>query len=93
MPWLLFMARVAFICNIFFVLCFLLRHTQIPLPQALNGFIIIVGWIMSVMMNVALHSARLYVYMRKQPTGLPAWLAIVNLIFLLFQLAYFIFSD
>jgi hypothetical protein len=87
---LLFLSRVAFICNLFFILCLFIRYTHLSLPESLNGFIIIVGWILSVIMNVLANVVMVYIDLYKQKLQGYKWLYLFNLFCLLFQSVYFL---
>lgn len=90
---LLFLARVALICNIFFLACLYLRHVgNIATPQGLNGFLIIVGWVMSPALNLVVNVWRANLLVLRKPSPIPKWLAIINFLFLLFQIIYFFLS-
>ena len=91
MRWLLFVARVALICNLFFIACVVLRYTNLTLSEDAKGFIIVVGYPMSIIMNLVVNiSVFVFMLLRRQ-TGLPHWLVISNMFLFFFQIAYFIF--
>ena len=92
MRWLLFLARVAFICNLFFVLCLLLRHTHFTVPAAANGFVVTTGWIMSVFFNFIFSASVVIVLIMKKLPRLPFWLLFVNVTLFLVQIFYRILS-
>jgi len=87
----LFLARVAFICNLFFLICLLLRHTGFTIPHSLNEFVIIVGWILSVLINIVFTGCTIGLLVMKKKITTPAWLVIINNLWLLFQVFYFLF--
>jgi hypothetical protein len=88
MRWLLFLSRVAIICNFFFILCVILRYRDIIDDQSLKGFIVVVGWliapIITVTVNVILLS--LYIIKRVPLDFIPKWLVACNIIMQLAQL-------
>jgi hypothetical protein len=93
MQGLLFLSRVTFICNLFFIICLLLRHTHFTLPAALNEFVVLAGWILSVLLNFIFTTATVLVGVIKKNLLVPFWLISVNTFFFLFQLIYrFIFT-
>jgi hypothetical protein len=92
MRWLSFFARVAFICNLFFILCLLLRHTHFTIPPGFNEFVIITGWVLSVFINAIFALWVAVVALNKKETGIPRWLLVVNLFLFLFQIFYRVFS-
>jgi len=88
MPKLLFLARVAFICNVCFVLGLLLRFYPF-LPQGmLSSNIIILGFLLGVVVNFSLHFmyAFLFVVRTVSWSFFPKWLMIVNFIFFMLQI-------
>ncbi len=90
---LLFLARVTFICNLFFVICLLMRHTHFTVSQALREFVIITGWILSVLLNFVFVLSAVVMLARKKEIVVPVWLLAVNTFFFLFQILYrFIFT-
>jgi hypothetical protein len=91
MRWLLFVARVALICNLFFIVCVVLRYTDLTLSQDFKGFVIIVGYPMSVIMNAVVNIAVFACLIMRRQTGLPPWLTIFNVFCFFFQIVYFIF--
>jgi hypothetical protein len=93
MRWLLFVARVAFICNLFFIVCLLLRHTHFTVPTAFREFVIITGWVLSVFINAIFAFSIVILKLNKKQTPIPFWLLTVNLILFLFQIFYRLFSS
>jgi hypothetical protein len=83
-----FLSRVAFICNI----CFLLVSFSQWLPQfpdnALTSDIIVLGWLVSMVINIAVSLILLILLLagRMRKTGIPKWLTIVNFLFFAVQL-------
>ncbi|WP_207494238.1 hypothetical protein [Aridibaculum aurantiacum] len=89
MPSLLFLARTAFICNLFFLLCILFKFWEVIGDQALAGFIIIVGWVMAPLLNLVFNVVFVIAfYKRKQPLMIPKYIIGFNVII---QLLQFIF--
>lgn len=86
---LLFLGRITFICNLFFILCLLLRLTHFTVAEGFTEFIIITGWIMSVFLNI-IFAFSLAIFVRKKETGLPIWLFAFNLFWLVFQIVYYL---
>jgi hypothetical protein len=88
MRWLLFLLRVAFLCNLFFIVCVILRYKNVIDDQSLRGFIVVVGWliapVVTVTVNVILLSS--YILKRIPLDFIPKWLIVVNIIMQLAQL-------
>jgi hypothetical protein len=87
---LLFLARVAFICNLLFILCLFLRHTHLTIPQGFTEFVIIAGWIMSVVLNAIFNTLVIITTVKKQALQLPSWMTAFNIILFFFQIFYFL---
>ena len=85
---LLFLSRVALICNVFFIVCLLKRHTHV-IPFDVSGFVIIVGWILSLIFNVVVNGVQLGMLVTKRNVEVPVWLRLINLAVFLFQIVYF----
>lgn len=88
MKLLLFFNRVAFILNILFFLCLVMRLKPFISSQELASVIIIGGWFLSVVMNFLL-TAWLMVLMFRKQEGLFNWLSLFNIAVFIFQLLYF----
>ena len=85
---LLFLGRVAFICNFFFILCLLMRHTHLTVPQAATEFVVITGWLMSVVFNLLFAVVAAVIFIRKKKLAITFWLFGFNLTCLLIQIGY-----
>lgn len=88
MKLLLFFNRVAFILNILFFLCLVMRLKPFISSQELTLFIIISGWFLSIIMNF-LVTVWLMVLLLKKQEGLFNWLSLFNLAVFIFQLLYY----
>jgi len=87
-----FLSRVAFICNI----CYLLTSLAQYVPNLEDGNIlstmIVLGWFFSILVNVLVNGWILVVWaFRKGRLEVPRWLMIVNFIFLVVQLLILFF--
>lgn len=89
MRWLLFLSRVALICNLFFIVCLLLSYTHLSLPEAVKSFIIIAGYPMSLALNLVVNVGIIYLLLVKKTEVLNKKITLFNLICFLFQIAYF----
>lgn len=88
MRFLLFIARVACLCNVFFVICLAIRFSEISISQALAGFVIIMGWILSVIFNGAFMIYFLLLVIQKRRTGIHWALLTFNMLCLPLQIAF-----
>ena len=81
----LFISRVAFICNILFLYCLLVRHTKDFLGnQDINSIIILLGWGGAFFINILLLGWWIFLLVKKEKLEVPIWLTTLNtLIFIL----------
>jgi hypothetical protein len=86
MKGLLFLSRLALICNGLFLACLVLqRMPDLITAQSVKGTIIILGWFLAPFINLAANTSCLIRVISKKPVTIPVWLAAANLIFLLLQ--------
>jgi hypothetical protein len=87
MRWLLFLARLAFICNVFFIACVVFRYWDVLNNQQFVSFIVIVGWLMAPVVNLIFNVGYvLTFYRRKLDIRIPKWLIAFNVGMQLLQL-------
>lgn len=83
---LLFLNRLALICNFLFLVCLILQRTKDFIPnQDLKGLIIILGWFLSFILSIIVNFSALILFMRKREIGVPNWLVITNLLFFIIE--------
>ncbi|WP_090662247.1 hypothetical protein [Parafilimonas terrae] len=82
--------RMAFICNIFFIICMIMRYTTLPkyIPQPLIEFAIVLGWLAPVI-NFINFMLVLILPSRVKNKFIPLWLLYVNIICFLLQIYFF----
>ena len=82
--------RLAFICNVFFFVCMILRYSSAPqyIPQPLIEFAIILGWFAPLInfINFVLAIISLSHMSKKE---IPRWLLYTNIICFVFQIYFF----
>jgi len=89
-----FLSRVAFICNV----CFLLVSFSQWLPQlpdnALTSDLIVMGWMVALVVNVFVNVILLILLCIGQlkKTGIRSWLLIVNFLFFTAQITILIIN-
>jgi len=90
MRWLLFLSRVAFICNLFSILTLLILWKDFISQQAIVGTIAILGYILAIVFNpfVNLCYGLLFIAKRSALGIIPNWVLFSNFIFLILQLLY-----
>ncbi|MFT3844009.1 MAG: hypothetical protein QM725_03070 [Lacibacter sp.] len=89
MKLLLFFNRVAFVLNILFFACLVMRLKPFISWQELASVVIIGGWFLSIVMNFMV-TVWLMVLVFRKKEGLFNWLSLFNLAVFIFQLLYFI---
>lgn len=80
------MSRVALICNLLFVACYVLQRIPDPgLSQGVIGIVALLGWMLPLFINFALVIAYLINAIRKRVMLVPSWLIITNVLFFIAQ--------
>ncbi len=87
---LLFVARVAVICNIFFIVCLVLRAANLPLGEGIKAFIIVTGYPLSFFINLSIHIILISLFLSKKPVSLPLPVTIFNVACFIFQIFFFL---
>lgn len=90
-----FLHRVALICNVFFLVCLMIRFTHVDavIPQPLVEIAALLGWIFSPVINVICIVASLIVVLKKgKGLQIPLWLIAFNFFFFGFEIFYFFIS-
>ncbi|MCW3073835.1 MAG: hypothetical protein JWP69_904 [Flaviaesturariibacter sp.] len=94
MRFVLFLSRIAFICNVFFVIALLIRMIEATGNGVVISTIGIVGYFLVALFNPLVNLIYLVLLIRKKLfDGLPRWLVISNFVFLLLQLQYLLFLN
>ncbi len=85
-----FAFRFAFICNIFFIVCMILRYTTLPkyLPQPIIEFSIILGW-PAILINLINFILALILISRIRRRQIPLWLLYANIICFILEIYFF----
>ncbi len=88
MPKLLFLSRLAFICNICYLLGFMIRLNWVEAQQYFWSIILILGYLPGIIINMGVNFLILFrILVHRKPVGVPAWLAVTNGLFCILQLA------
>jgi hypothetical protein len=87
MPRLLFFSRVAFLCNICFLITFLMRYVPALKEGLFVSTIIVIGLVMSIVINLIINLFYLLVAVADKPIShyVPTWLIVINFLFFVFQ--------
>ncbi|RYY90206.1 MAG: hypothetical protein EOO15_03485 [Chitinophagaceae bacterium] len=90
----LFLSRVAFVCNVFFLLALLLRMGLPAKDEAVASTIVISGYALAAIFNPLVNLIYLVLLLRRRLVAtVPRWLALANFIFLLLQIQYILFIN
>lgn len=95
MRWLIFLSRVALICNVFFLLSLsLLLYNWIHNTEVVS-FISIIGYILAGIFNPVTVVLYLFLFMvsRKKLSVVPGWIILLNVLFLVLQLLYIVYLN
>ena len=79
MRWLLFLSRVAFICNLFFLLTVLLQWRNLIGDERVASTVVIIGYLLAVFLfNPVVNLSYGFTLLRKKPlfTFVPRWLVL-----------------
>ena len=92
MKGLLFLYRLAFLCNLLFLVCLLMQRGYLNMGnQDIKSLLIIMGWLLAPVVNLFANIWLSILLIQKKANGLAAWLAITNFLILLVQIfIYFI---
>lgn len=92
---LLFWSRVAFICNIFFLLAFSIQLTDWIKNQDISSTIALIGYVMGFIINPFVNIAYLVIFIvsRKKLRVVPSWLLTANILFLVMQILYIFYLN
>ena len=88
MRWLLFLSKLAFICNLAFLVSFFFSVTNWLNNHDIKAYIIIIGWVLSAVFNPVVVSIYLIIFWvkKKNLAVVPVWLIVMNILFLFLQL-------
>ncbi|HVF95772.1 MAG TPA: hypothetical protein VM871_00540 [Flavisolibacter sp.] len=90
MRWVLFLSRLALVCNCFFLLALSLQFGRWFQNQDAESLVITIGYFMTALLNplVVLCYVILFLLNRSKLHVVPSWLRIINALFLLLQAFY-----
>ncbi|HEY4061208.1 MAG TPA: hypothetical protein VGM30_04875 [Puia sp.] len=86
------LSRVAFICNICFLLASFIQWLPNPPEGGWVSTVIVLGYMLSILVNVVVNCwlIGLLLLKRLRAAGIPLWLLIINFLFFILQLVLFI---
>ena len=95
MRWLLFLSRLAFICNVFFLLAVSLQISHWLKNEDLAGTIAILGYLLVALLNplANIFYLSLFLIRKKFWQVVPSWLITANILFLVMQIFYILYLN
>jgi len=95
MRWLLFLSKLAFICNLIFIPAFILQIKNFVFDQNLSSYIIIIGFALAFLFNPITNFCYLLLFFvnRTRLSIVPAWLIVLNIIFLFLQVIFLLLMN
>ena len=95
MRWLLFISRVALICNICFLFAFSLQLTKWIHNEQLSSTLVVIGYVMGFIINPLVIFCYLVVFLvsRKRMVSIPAWIVTANVLFFVMQILYILYLN
>lgn len=93
--WLLFLSRVAFICNICFLLAFSVQMTNWIRNEDITSMIALIGYLMGFILNplLILFYLLFFIVSRKRLKIIPSWLITANILFFIIQILYILYLN
>jgi hypothetical protein len=91
----LFFSRVAFLCNICFLLAFSIQLTNWVKNEELKATIIMVGYVMGFIVNplIVITYILVFIIARNKLKQIPSWLMTANILFLIIQILYIFYLN
>ena len=95
MRWLLFLSKLAFICNLAFLVSFIFKATNWLSNHDIKAYIIIIGWVLSAIFNPVVVFIYLILFWVKRKTlaVVPVWMIVMNILFLFLQLVFLLLMN
>jgi hypothetical protein len=95
MRWLLKLSRVAFVCNIFFLLAFSLQLSNWIRNEQITSTIVLIGYVMGFILNPVANFSYLVfgIVSKKSLQVVPSWLIVANVLFLVIDAFYILYIN
>jgi hypothetical protein len=95
MRWLLKLSRLAFICNLFFLLAFSIQISNWIKDEELTSTIVVIGYVMGFLVNPVTNICYLFtlIIARKKIAIVPSWLIVANVLFLVIDAFYILYIN
>ena len=95
MRWLAKLSRIAFVCNVCFVLAFSISITNWIRNKEIESTIIIIGYFLSIIFNAIVITSYLILllFRKKIWQVVPVWLITANVMFLVMQVFFILYLN
>jgi len=95
MRWLLFLSKLAFICNLLFIPAFILQIKNFIADTDLSSYIIIIGFVFAILFNPVTNLCYLVLFFinKKALSIVPGWLIVMNILFLFLQVIFLLIMN
>jgi hypothetical protein len=95
MRWLLFLSRLAFVCNVFFLLAVSLQFSNWLSNHDIAATIAVIGYFMVVLFNPLVNLIYLVLFLgwKNLMKQVPGWLLASNILFLVMQIFYILYLN
>ena len=95
MRWTLFLSRVAFICNVFFLIAFSLQLSNWIKNPELISLVLMLGFVVAFLFNPLTNLTYLVLAILRKRFWqvVPHWLITANIFFLLLQVFYILYIN
>ena len=95
MRWLLSLSRLAFICNLVFLLAFSLQLSNWIKNEQLTSTIVIIGYVLGFILNPVSNFCYIVfgIFSRRSLKIVPSWLIVANVLFLVIDAFYILYIN
>jgi hypothetical protein len=95
MRWLLFLSKLAFICNLLFIPAFILQIKNFIGNSEISSYIIIIGFVFAILFNPVTNLCYLVLFFTKKKnlSIIPGWLIVINVLFLFLQVIFLLLMN
>jgi len=95
MRWLLSLSRLAFVCNLFFLIAFSLQLSNWIKDEQLVSTVVVIGYVMGFLLNPVTNICYLFTTLlsRRRLAIVPSWLIVANVLFLVIDAFYVLYIN
>lgn len=89
MKGLSFFSRLAFLCNVLFIVCLVIQRTEVSMAQGvISSTVITLGWFLAPILNLVVNIFYAMVLLKRKQLPAPKWVVTLNVFFLALQFFY-----